>query len=187
MATPLGNFQVQEKRGLKNSYSSLVQLTSEHLGETTREKKITTFQSTCGSKLPIFSTFLHDLVYPTGQQKSSIQAVQNQMSLRAGHHPAIKTFLKSQTCTAGLASAGNCCWVSISDYRLGGKTLNKSPHTHFASRRGGRGERHSDCFGPALAADTAQEGKQLPWRCTPSLPRQFWLSLCPPSSPSFNI
>lgn len=36
--------------------------------------------------------FHHDLAYPTGQQKSSIKAVQNQMSLRAGHHPAIKAF-----------------------------------------------------------------------------------------------
>lgn len=66
--------------------------------------------------------FPHDLADPTGQQKSSIKAAQNQMSLRAGHHPAIKAFLKCEIRTAGLASAGNCCWVSISGCRLGEKT-----------------------------------------------------------------
>lgn len=194
MATPPGNFQAWEERRLKNIYSSLVQLTSEHLGGTTHVKKKktqrtnNTFQSTCGSKLPIFSTFFHDLAYPTRQQKSSIQAVQNQMSLRAGHHPVIKTFFKSQMCTAGLASAGNCCWVSISDYRLGQKTLKKSPHTHFASRRGGsRGKVFKLLWtGTGCRHNIGRQAAPMAIH-TKFAKTQFWLSLCPPSSPSFNI
>lgn len=68
----------------------------------------------------------------------------------------------------GLASAGNCCWVNISDDTVGQKA---PPHTRFASMgKGVGGKTISHPFALTLAADTTQEGKQLPWGCSSILP-----------------
>lgn len=96
------------------------------------------------------------------------------------------TCKKNEVCMTNLASAANCCWVNISDHKVGQKKTNKCPHICFTLRgekvvrKSGEKMAISHPFGLTLAADTIQEGKWLPWECSLSLsPPSFILSSAP--------
>lgn len=168
-------------------YSSLVQLISEHqVGQHMWKKNYHILESlwtqaTNIFHLPSWSCISH---LATKEQYQSSK-VQNQISLRAGDHPAIKEFWKiSEMWTGGLPSAGNCCWVTawVSDYRLGQKAPNKSQILPKGEKREGGKAITLLWTGNGCRHNRGRQAAPMTMHVK-FAKAQFWLSLCPPSSP----